>query len=127
MESKIALLVSCFFFFAFIRCPPTACRYPPSSLPFSPLLCFLPAPAQIFGHLAVVGSVWEEDDPLRLCCLPYRQADLEVMPCTGLRGYPFLAQVCRKWKHLLATPMAQVRDGQDITARSAWLAHDMNE
>ncbi|GIL67061.1 hypothetical protein Vafri_20496 [Volvox africanus] len=62
---------------------------------------------QIFGHLAIVGSVWEEDDPLQLTCLPYRQSDVEVMPSTGLRGYPFLAQVCRKWRRLLATPMAQ--------------------
>ncbi|GLC61484.1 hypothetical protein PLESTB_001761600 [Pleodorina starrii] len=62
---------------------------------------------QIFGHLAVVGSTWEEDDPLRLSRLPYRQSDLELLPCTGLRGYPFLAQVCRKWKRLLGTPMAQ--------------------
>ncbi|GIM15721.1 hypothetical protein Vretimale_18439 [Volvox reticuliferus] len=29
------------------------------------------------------------------------------MPSTGLRGYPFLAQVCRKWKRLLATTMAK--------------------
>ncbi|EFJ53315.1 hypothetical protein VOLCADRAFT_102916 [Volvox carteri f. nagariensis] len=47
---------------------------------------------QIFGHLAVVGGIWEDDDPLRLSTLPYRQSDMEIMPCTGLRGYPFLAQ-----------------------------------
>lgn len=45
---------------------------------------------------------------MRLGSLPYHQADLELLPCTGLRGYPFLAQVCRKWRRLLSTPIAQV-------------------
>ncbi|GIM15720.1 hypothetical protein Vretimale_18439 [Volvox reticuliferus] len=62
---------------------------------------------QIFGQLVVVGSTWEEDDPLGLLRLPYRQCNIELMPSTGLRGYPFLAQVCRKWKRLLATTMAK--------------------
>ncbi|PNW82446.1 hypothetical protein CHLRE_06g279300v5 [Chlamydomonas reinhardtii] len=62
---------------------------------------------QIFGHLSEVGNTWDEDDPLRLGSLPYHQADLELLPCTGLRGYPFLAQVCRKWRRLLSTPIAQ--------------------
>ncbi|GFR42377.1 hypothetical protein Agub_g3061 [Astrephomene gubernaculifera] len=61
----------------------------------------------IFGHLADVGSVWEEDDPLRLTQLPYRPADLELLPPVGLRGYPFLAQVCSRWRRLLDTDVAQ--------------------
>ncbi|KAG2447702.1 hypothetical protein HYH02_007162 [Chlamydomonas schloesseri] len=70
---------------------------------------------QIFGQLAVVGNTWDEDDPLRLGALPYHQPDLELMPCTGLRGYPFLAQVCKKWRRLLSTPMAQKLVWRQVT------------
>ncbi|KAG2492342.1 hypothetical protein HYH03_009291 [Edaphochlamys debaryana] len=70
---------------------------------------------QVFGWLASVGTVWEEDDPLQLSTLPYRQSDMELMPSTGLRGYPFLAQVCRKWRRLLDTPMAQALVWRRVT------------
>ncbi|KXZ44866.1 hypothetical protein GPECTOR_61g819 [Gonium pectorale] len=62
---------------------------------------------QVFGHLAVVGDVYEEDDPLRLTSLPYQPADMQLLPPTGLRGYPFLAQVCKRWRRLLSTPLTQ--------------------
>lgn len=67
-----------------------------------------PAP-QVFAHLSSVGPCWEtEPDPWFIKRLPFRNQDADDQPHPGTRAYPFLGQVCKKWKHLLLTDMAKV-------------------
>eukprot|EP00798_Chlamydomonas_sp_ICE-L_P005104 gene5104-34904_t len=63
---------------------------------------------QVFSHLVDIGpSLGDEDDPWYIRSLPFRNNDRDEQPHPGIRAYPFLGQVCRKWKNLLATPIAQ--------------------
>ena len=65
---------------------------------------------QVFSHLTNVGPCWENnDDPWFIKKLPFRNNERDEQPHPGIRAYPFLGQVCRKWKSLLATPNAQVK------------------
>ncbi len=62
---------------------------------------------QVFRHLSELGPEGN-DDYWFIKELPYRNNDRGVQPHAGLRAYPFLGQVCKKWKNLLTTPQAKV-------------------
>ncbi|KAG1662435.1 hypothetical protein FOA52_004016 [Chlamydomonas sp. UWO 241] len=63
---------------------------------------------QVFKHLCELGPSWADtDQPWFIRGLQYRNTDSDVQPHAGLRAYPFLGQVCKKWQNLLATPIAR--------------------
>lgn len=72
-------------------------------------------PAQVFSHLTELGPSYETgDDPWFIKKIPFRARDREDQPHPGLRSYPFLGQVCRKWKDLLNTPHAEKVLWEDV-------------
>lgn len=65
----------------------------------------------MFRHLTDLGPCYDTpEDPWYIArLLPFRNAERDDQPHPGLRAYPFLGQVCKKWEALLSTPIAQVR------------------
>lgn len=62
----------------------------------------------IFVHLTEGGPTWSLDDrPWFIQALPYRCDKDEEPRAQGMRSYPFLGQVCKRWKSILGTPIAK--------------------
>ncbi|MEW5297044.1 MAG: hypothetical protein WDW36_000278 [Sanguina aurantia] len=72
---------------------------------------------QVFSLLAVVSSISElEELPWFKRTPPFRTTDTYCEPPhPGLRSYPFLGQVSRKWRTLLSTPQAQALLWRSLT------------
>lgn len=63
----------------------------------------------MFGHLAELpAEVLEDLEPWYTVQPPFRTLETDYDPHPGLRSYPFLAQVCSKWREVLSTDAALV-------------------
>jgi hypothetical protein len=92
--------------------PPTPDDPPPR--PCAPRLSH----PQIFTDLTAIGPIYALDPAARAALgpaapppppppMPFRTLDAPGEPHPGLRAYPFLGQVCRRWRGALDSPSAQ--------------------
>ena len=79
----------------------------------------LPSAAlQVFRQLAQIGPVMLPEEAALLDkarSLPFRTTECSGEPHPGLRSYPFLGQVCRRWNRVLSAPSAQEMLWREVT------------
>mmetsp|Transcript_25479 Transcript_25479/g.71256 ORF Transcript_25479/g.71256 Transcript_25479/m.71256 type:complete len:465 (+) Transcript_25479:431-1825(+) len=78
------------------------------STPRSPNIDSLPNELllRVFRHLARVGGLDDDEPRWFHRRFPFRKLEWDIEWHRGLRAYPFLAQVCQRWKHILDSPAA---------------------
>eukprot|EP00891_Asterochloris_glomerata_P003742 jgi/Astpho2/3742/Aster-x1169 len=60
---------------------------------------------KVFAELARIGPVLPPEEEAAVTChWPFRTVELPGEPHPGLRAYPFLGQVCKRWKRILQHP-----------------------